>query len=207
MTVFSDRRQLSRRHAVIAAAGLMTAIAPAMTAKAQDSAADATQQTALARGAAKDLGENLKAQLMTAMKSGGAIAAISVCNTVAPSIASDISTQRGMKVGRTALKVRNPANAPDAFEMRVLEEFASKIAAGMDASKLEHAETVTENGVATFRYMKAIPMAAEPCAACHGTDVKPDVKAAIDKLYPKDEATGFKPGELRGAFSIRQAVK
>ncbi len=55
--------------------------------------------------------------------------------------------------------------------------------------------------------MKAIPMAAEPCAACHGTDVKPDVKSEIDKLYPQDQATGFKPGELRGAFTISMPVK
>jgi cytochrome c553 len=66
---------------------------------------------------------------------------------------------------------------------------------------------LTENGVATFRYMKAIPMAAQPCAACHGTDVKPDVLAEIEKLYPQDEATGFKPGELRGAFSIKQSLQ
>lgn len=207
MTLVSYTRPLSRNWASMTAAGIVIAMAHAMTAQAQERAADLTQQTAVAREAAKELGEALKAQLMAAMKSGGPIAAIPVCNTVAPATASVISERRGIKVGRTALKVRNPANAPDAFERRVLEDFAKQMAAGADPAKLEYAETVSENGSPAFRYMKAIPMAAEPCAACHGSEVQPDVKAAIGKLYPQDEATGFKPGDLRGAFSIRQAVK
>lgn len=207
MTLFSYTRHFTRNCALMSATGIVFAMAHAMTAQAQDRTTDPTQQTAAAREAAKELGDALKAQLLAAIKSGGPIAAIPVCNTVAPAIASAVSGQRGMTVGRTALKVRNPANAPDAFERRVLENFATQMAAGADPAKLEYAETVSENGSPAFRYMKAIPMAAEPCAACHGTDVQPDVKDAITKLYPKDEATGFKPGELRGAFSIRQAAK
>lgn len=191
----------------IAAAGIAACLilAPAVHAEQPGTTPDA--RITAARAASKELGEALKSQLVAALKSGGAIAALSVCNTVAPSIAAGISQQRTMDVGRTALKVRNTANAPDAFETRVLEDFAKKIAAGADPATLEHAETVTENGSSTFRYMKAIPMAAEPCAACHGTNVKPEVKAAVDQLYPKDQATGFKPGELRGAFTIKQAVQ
>ena len=50
-------------------------------------------------------------------------------------------------------------------------------------------------------------MAGEPCALCHGSAVKDDVKAAVAKLYPKDQATGFEPGELRGAFTVTEVVK
>ena len=49
--------------------------------------------------------------------------------------------------------------------------------------------------------MKAIPTG-EVCLKCHGSNVAPDVKAAIGELYPEDQATGFKAGELRGAFSV-----
>ena len=42
-----------------------------------------------------------------------------------------------------------------------------------------------------------------PEQAAQGSDIAPDVKAAIAAPYPDDDATGFKPGELRGAFSIR----
>lgn len=195
----------SPAYALVMAVAAVLALAPA--AHAGQPASTPGTQVSAARAASKELGEALKSQLVAALKSGGAIAALSVCNTVAPSIAANISKQHSMEVGRTALKVRNTANAPDAFETRVLEDFANRIAAGADPATLEYSETVTENGGSTFRYMKAIPMAAEPCAACHGTDVKPDVKAAVDQLYPQDQATGFKPGELRGAFTIKQAVK
>lgn len=193
-----------KSRAIVAMIGL-TMLVGVTSAQAEDAATPAP--VAAARAASKELGEALKAQLMAAMKSGGPVAALAVCNTAAPSIAADISKTLGLEVGRTALRVRNPNNAPDDFERRVLEDFAAKLAAGADPATLEHSETVTLSGANTLRYMKAIPMAAEPCAACHGTDVKPDVKAEIDKLYPQDQATGFKPGELRGAFTISMPVK
>lgn len=158
-------------------------------------------RVAEARAASKALGAGLKRALMQAIKAGGPKSALGVCKTIAPELARRTSTERGLKVGRTALRVRNPNNAPDAWERSVLEGFAAKIAAGADPRRLEHAETVTDGGGATFRYMKAIPMAAKPCLACHGAP-EPSLKAEIDRLYPQDQATGFKPGELRGAFTV-----
>ena len=55
--------------------------------------------------------------------------------------------------------------------------------------------------------MKAIPTAAEPCLTCHGSSLQPELKAEILRLYPNDQATGFKPGELRGAFTVTQKLK
>ena len=169
--------------------------------------ADDAARVAAARAASKELGEKLKAQLVAAIASGGAVAAIPVCKTIAPQIGGDISKAHGFEIRRTSLKVRNPTNAPDAFEQRVLADFAQKLAAGADPMTIEHSEVVSDAGKKTFRYMKAIPTAAEPCLACHGGALKDDVKAEIAKLYPSDMATGFKAGELRGAFSVRQAIK
>lgn len=164
-------------------------------------------RVAAARAASRDLGETLKGQLMTAIKSGGPVSAIPVCNAIAPAIGNETSAKHNLTIRRTALRVRNPSNAPDALEMRVLEDFVKKLEAGADPATLEHSETVVIDGVATHRYMKAIPMAAEPCSACHGVELKPEVQAEISKLYPNDKATGFKPGDLRGAFSVTQKVK
>jgi hypothetical protein len=159
-------------------------------------------QVAAARLSVKQLGENLRRELMTAIDAGGPTAAIGVCKVIAPAIADKAGAAQGLKIGRTALRVRNPANAPDAWERAVLEEFAAQIKAGADPSKLERAETVIEpTGAGTFRYMKAIPMTAEPCLTCHGAP-EPSLKAEIVRLYPQDQATGFKPGELRGAFTV-----
>ena len=163
--------------------------------------ADPTQ-VSQARAAAKELGQQLKAQLMASIKAGDPKAALGVCKTVAPALSQQIGADRGMKVARTALKVRNPDNAPDAWERMVLEDFAGKIAAGTDARRLERAEVITDaGGASTFRYMKAIPMGAQPCLTCHGAP-EPSLGAEIKRLYPRDQATGFRPGELRGAFTI-----
>jgi mono/diheme cytochrome c family protein len=50
-------------------------------------------------------------------------------------------------------------------------------------------------------------MKKEPCAACHGTNIAPGVQAKLAELYPNDQATGFKPGELRGAILISSRTK
>ena len=52
-----------------------------------------------------------------------------------------------------------------------------------------------------FRFMKAIPPGAV-CLKCHGTDLSPEVTAKMTELYPQDKATGYKEGDLRGAFVV-----
>jgi len=187
------------RRLAAAALAIATLLGPAA---AQDAGSDAAS-LAKARGAIKGLAENLKSALVEALKSGGPIAAIEACRAAAPGIADAQSAAHGVRVGRTALLVRNPANAPDAWERGVLESFAAKIDAGAAPDTLDHGETVEEGGKKVFRYMKAIPMAAEPCMACHGPELKPEIAAAITERYPQDKAVGFTPGKLRGAFTVR----
>lgn len=158
--------------------------------------------TAEARAAIKDLGGELKAKLMAQIKAGGVASAIPVCQTIAPAIAASASAKHHLSVRRTALRVRNPNNVADAFETGVLKDFEKKIADGADPATLEHAETVVDNNKQVFRYMKAIPTAAAPCLACHGSNLADNVKAKLSALYPSDRATGFKAGDLRGAFSV-----
>jgi hypothetical protein len=163
----------------------------------------ADARIAKARAAIKGLGDGLKGQLMAAIEAGGPASAIGVCKTMAPELAREASAAHGVTVRRTALELRNPENAPDAFERRVLEEFLAKAAAGADVAALDHAESETgAAGRPVLRYMKAIPMAGEPCGLCHGAAVDPALAAEIGRLYPADRATGFKPGEVRGAFSV-----
>jgi len=108
-------------------------------------------------------------------------------------------------VGRTSLKVRNPNNAPDAWERRVLEEFEARKARGEDVRKLEHAEIVAVNGKKRFRYMKAIPTG-KICLKCHGAKLDPAVAQTLEQFYPQDKARGFRVGDIRGAFTITQPL-
>lgn len=194
--------------AALTRACLATAFAVAIAAPPSLAAddADLAERTAKARAAVQSLMKDLKSRLQAAMKEGGPVNALGVCNEAAPAIASTVSKDMGFEVGRTALKVRNSDNAPDDFERAALEEFVSAIAGGAQPGTLEKTAVVEQDGKKLFRYMKAIPMMEKPCMACHGGNLKPDVSAKITELYPNDEAVGFKPGELRGAFTITQTI-
>ena len=49
--------------------------------------------------------------------------------------------------------------------------------------------------------MKAIPTG-KPCLTCHGAEIKSNIVAKINELYPYDKAKNFKVGDIRGAFSV-----
>jgi hypothetical protein len=162
--------------------------------------------SAEARGMIGKFAKKLKGELSGALKAGGPTKAIEVCRTAAPAIAKDASGN-GWTVRRTSLKLRNPDNAPDAWEKEALAYFDAENAKGADPAKLERAAITEMNGRKTFRFMKAIPTATKPCLACHGTDIKDAVKARLSESYPKDQATGYKQGEIRGAFSLSKPIE
>lgn len=166
----------------------------------------APEDITAARDAARALGAQLKTRLLDAIETGGPVAAIDVCNLEAPEIASSVSDETALDVGRTALRWRNPANAPDDFERTAMETFLSQIEAGADPATLELAEIVTSAQGLQLRYMKPI-MTGGPCVLCHGTGISDEVKAAILARYPDDQATGFAPGEFRGAFTITKDLE
>jgi len=165
--------------------------------------ASTTDDTRLARSRAlaDQLQTALSQRLMATMADGGPVTAIDVCREEAPEIAARISAEAGAHVRRTALRVRNPANTPDADARRVLESFDARMRRG-DAPPLETFEAKADGSA---RYMRAIVL--QPmCATCHGTDIAAPVAAAIAAKYPDDRATGFAPGELRGAFIVDWAA-
>lgn len=179
---------------------LPTIIALCCTAILSHSISAATQQDELKKEAAALIpafAEHLMSTVKQAKEEGGPVAAVGACQTLAPEITDKHSTT-DWKIGRTSLKTRNSDNAPDAWERSVLEQFAERAAKGEDAKTISYAETV--NG--QFRMMKAIPLQ-EDCLGCHGTDIKPEIAAALDEKYPDDQARGYAVGDIRGAFTLR----
>ncbi len=166
---------------------------------------DLDQRTAESRAVTMEFMTMLKGELQSAMKAGGPVNAIQVCNTRAPEIAAGFSAQKGWTVARTSLKYRNPDNAPDAWERTVLEQFEERKANGEDPKQMVYADVVKEGGTKKFRFMKAIPTG-PVCLACHGETIDTAVEARIQELYPEDRARGYNAGDIRGAFTITQPM-
>jgi len=164
---------------------------------------DVAQLTAEGQQVIKGFFTDLKGELVKGMKAGGPVHTIDVCSKVAPNLAEAHSQMSGWQIARTSLKPRNPDNAPDAWETRVLEQFETRKAAGEDPTKLVYTEIVEDDGREVFRMMKAIPTA-EVCTKCHGVELQEPVVKKLDELYPEDQARGFKVGDLRGAFTLQK---
>ena len=154
-----------------------------------------------ARMAIKSFATELKGELQSAMKAGGPVNAIAVCNKRAPEITAKVNAGGKLRISRVSLKNRNPDNAPDEWQKKILGDFEARLAAGEMPGKIDYAETVDTPGGREFRYMKAIPTG-EICLNCHGANLRDDVRAKLDELYPADKARGFSKGDIRGAFYV-----
>jgi hypothetical protein len=156
------------------------------------------------RALADQLMSELKAELGQAMGQGGPITAVAVCKSRAPEIAARLSASSGADVGRTAIRWRNPANAPDDLERAVMQGFEAELSRAVPAAAAPP-DAIFESRSAQGterRYLRAIVM--QPvCLACHGATLAPDLATVIAREYPQDAATGFETGQLRGAVTVR----
>ena len=145
-----------------------------------------------------DFGKALKSQLKAAISAGGPVAGIAVCNAQAAGI-TDASSKLGWEVSRTSLKWRNANNAPSQWEAQQLESFEVQLQSGEKPKKL----WAVYEDEKEIRVMKAI-MTDKLCLACHGDNLNSEVRQTLKALYPNDQATGFKAGQIRGAFSLQK---
>lgn len=116
-----------------------------------------------------------------------------------------ISNDAMVEFSRTALGVRNPANAPDDWERQQMEQMSFMLDTGIDPETLDVAEIRQEGEEKVFRWMRPILMT-EECLACHGEQIDPRVTLLLGQEYPLDEATGYSANQLGGAYSVRQVL-
>ena len=174
------------------AAGLVSTVA----------AGDPPEELKDCREAVKHYATTLQAELRAAMKEGGPTAGVRVCEGAAGPIGKTVSEERGLEIGRTSARPRNPENAPDTWESEVLDLFVERGAAGETHDTMEAWMIATrEDGSRQLRYMKAIGIS-PLCTRCHGEKIDAEVLSVVQELYPDDQATGYRPGDLRGAFTV-----
>jgi hypothetical protein len=148
------------------------------------------------RADALNQGERLlqpfKQQLMGALKRGlekGPAEAIETCRIEAPAIPGDVAPP-GVELGRTSHKLRNPANAPNAWQQDYLQYYR----AHEDDSP--RVKSLPNGRVAYVEPIRMKPL----CTTCHGKAVPDSVHSRLQALYPDDQATGFEIGDFRGIF-------
>lgn len=145
----------------------------------------------------------LSSNLQSAIQQSGVSNALPFCSLAASPLTAGLAAQHGVTIRRVTHKARNPANQADAAELLILKQFAAALpAASATNPPPPH---VTNFTAPTATFFAPIILNNELCLKCHGEpgkDIAPENVAVIQHLYPRDEATGFKLGDLRGAWRV-----
>ena len=145
----------------------------------------------------------LSSNLQSAIQTSGVSNALPFCSLAATPLTAGLAAKHGVTIRRITHKARNPADQADAVELLILKEFAAALPAASATNPPPPLVTNVTAGTATF--FAPILLNNALCLKCHGEpgrDIAPEHLAVIQRLYPRDEATGFKLGELRGAWRI-----
>jgi hypothetical protein len=169
---------------------------------------DLEARTSVAQKVSGDFLKELLQSLQQAMAAGGPDRAVVVCQDLAPRIAGRLSRETGWRVTRVGTRVRNALlGTPDAWEQDALRQMADRLAKGERPEQVTVAAIVDEPQGRQFRFMRAIAMGPQ-CITCHGQpeQLAPSIRQLLQTHYPHDRATGYQPGDLRGAVSIKQSL-
>lgn len=142
----------------------------------------------------------LSSNLQSAMSSGGVSNALPFCSVAAVPLTASLAGRHGVAVRRLTHKPRNPANRANAVESIILDHFRKS-----NAETNPPLPVVTNLNATTLSYFAPIVLNNELCLRCHGeagVDIMPEDLAIIQRLYPQDQATGFRLGDLRGAWRV-----
>lgn len=178
---------------LLVACGGTKAPAPAAT---RPEAADAQ---ARAQAALKDFGDRLRTELREAMTRDGAPAAVDFCHVQAPRIAEQVMAEHGVRLGRVAVpgRNRNPGNVAEGW----LQVLATQFQVAVDTGGAPEAQmAVIRQDVppgVELRMARGIRVEAA-CLMCHGDNIAPEIASRLARHYPRDRATGFREGDLRG---------
>lgn len=143
----------------------------------------------------------LSSNLMAAMQRGGIVEALPYCSVKAIPLTEGISATKGVELRRLSHKPRNPLNRAEGKELEVLRAFEQSLTEG---TALQPVVVADEEGRMVFR--APIVLNNPLCLNCHGEpgkDIKSEAQTLLEELYPEDQATGFKLGELRGMWRVR----
>ncbi len=130
-------------------------------------------------------------ELTRELTAGGPGDAIQVCHLSATTIIHRIGREEGIAAGRTSARLRVPSNAPRPWAAPVVRQYADSKASSVEGVVVDLGDRVGVMRPVAHRSV---------CSACHGVEkeLNPRVRAELRDRYPKDQAIGFRDGDLRG---------
>ncbi len=153
---------------------------------------DETQTVQLEKSvsAVNAMASELMGELTAALDSDDPASAITACAANAPSIASEVGQQYGVRIGRTSFRLRNQTNTPPDWADAVVN------------NRLDDPVYLTGPD-GELGAMLPIRLKSQ-CLMCHGTHEEIDTSVAemLADHYPDDAAVDFAEGDLRGWFWV-----
>lgn len=159
---------------------------------------------AIGERAINRLGITMANEVTVAVAKSGAEKAIDVCHLKALPLTGEIiaGMPRITGVKRTSLRLRNPANAPDAAEKLALDRVQKDLESGtLPKVLVQRVERLGEKP--EWRVYRPVGVA-QQCVTCHGPreSLAPDLQARLAERYPADQATGYAVGQWRGLIRV-----
>jgi hypothetical protein len=168
------------------------------------SAPEAERAEALGAPIAQELAQTLVGRLTQAIDEEGLEGAVEFCALEAIPLTQAVQEAQGvtaLEIKRSSMGWRNPQNAPDPWEERVLAYLMNLEADPMG----EAPEFITASGPdGSLRYYRTL-RTAPFCLSCHGTEASmdPALVERIRALYPDDRGTGYEAGSFRGVIRVQ----
>ena len=169
---------------------------------------EADEVRKLGEDAINRLATTLVREVTAAMAKEGPAGAVDACHLKAVPITHGTiaGLPRIVAMKRTSLKLRSPANAPDAAEKLVLDHIQQLLNDGDSPPPLLVQRIEPIDAAPEWRVYKPIGMMPK-CLACHGDpEGQPDaLRAKLAERYPTDQATGYNTGDWRGHIRVTVA--
>jgi hypothetical protein len=165
---------------------------------------EAAEVRGLGERAINRLAVTLVNEVAVAVARTGAEKAVDVCHLKALPLTGEIvaGMPRITAVKRTSLRLRNPANAPDAAEQLALDRVQKDLESGTLPKVLVQRVDLAL-GRREWRVYRPIGILPQ-CVTCHGPreSLSPELQARIAKTYPEDNALGYSVGQWRGLIRV-----
>ncbi|RHX78110.1 hypothetical protein DLM77_18815 [Leptospira yasudae] len=145
-----------------------------------------------------ELQNDLQKNLETSIQKKGIVNSFEVCKAISTQREADIQNEFPLlKIRMISEKPRNPNQQLETWETDTFDQWRESEKTGLKPYTMIFTES------RQVKMLQPILIQNATCLKCHGEakDINPQVAKKIKELYPHDQATGYKLGDLRGAFS------